>query len=148
MDLKNIISGKPSPEDSKDAKEEHSNDVEPKPEDNANLDKRKKQFRKTASTSMTDDCLKERVGITDPELLNKLDSLPRPITRELRPCVSRNKPEATIEMKSYIEDNEINYAKLLKDEVLAVDRLLVEAAKKNLDVAGGTSICVYIPNLI
>lgn len=44
---------------------------------------RKKSFRKTVSTSLTDDCMKKNVGVTDPELLDKLDSLPRPITREV-----------------------------------------------------------------
>ena len=43
----------------------------------------KKSFRKTVSTSLTDDCMKKNVGVTDPELLDKLDSLPRPITREV-----------------------------------------------------------------
>jgi len=36
----------------------------------------------------------------------------------------------------YLEGNKINYGKLLTDEVLAVDRLLVETAKKHMDVAG------------
>lgn len=44
---------------------------------------RKKSFRKTVSTSLTDDCMKNAVGVTDPELLNKLDSLSRPITKEV-----------------------------------------------------------------
>lgn len=43
---------------------------------------RKKSFRKTVSTSLTDDC-KKNVDVTDPELLDKLDSLQRPITREV-----------------------------------------------------------------
>jgi len=37
---------------------------------------------------------------------------------------------------NYIEGNKINYGRLLTDEVLAADRLLVETAKKNMDVAG------------
>lgn len=41
---------------------------------------RRKSFRKTVST--TDDCTKNK-GITDPVLLDKLDSLVRPITREV-----------------------------------------------------------------
>lgn len=44
---------------------------------------RKKSFRKTVSSSVTDDCMKNSVGVTDPELLDKLDSLSRPITREV-----------------------------------------------------------------
>lgn len=39
-------------------------------------------------------------------------------------------------MIKYLEGNKINYGKLLTDEFLAVDRLLVETAKKHMDVAG------------
>lgn len=39
-------------------------------------------------------------------------------------------------MMKYLEGNKINYGRLLTDEVLAVDRLLVETAKKHMDVAG------------
>ena len=51
---------------------------------------RKKSFRKTVSTSLTDDCIKNAVGVTDPELLNKLDSLLRPITKEVNIFINRN----------------------------------------------------------
>lgn len=47
------------------------------------IPERKKSFRKTLSTSLTDDFMKKNVGVTDPELLDKLDSLQRPITREV-----------------------------------------------------------------
>lgn len=43
----------------------------------------KKELRKTLSTSLTDDCMKKHVGVTDPELLNKIESIARPITREV-----------------------------------------------------------------
>lgn len=43
----------------------------------------KKSFRKTASTSLTDDCMKKAVEVTDPELLNKLENI-TPITREVK----------------------------------------------------------------
>lgn len=46
-------------------------------------------------------------------------------------------------MINYIEGNKINYARLLTDEVLAVDKLLVEAAKKNMDVAGIYNFHIY-----
>lgn len=39
-------------------------------------------------------------------------------------------------MIHYLEGNKINYGRLLTDEILAGDRLLVEAAKMNMDVAG------------
>lgn len=41
-----------------------------------------------------------------------------------------------VDIMKYLEGNKINYGKLLTDEVLAVDRLLVETAKKHMDVAG------------
>jgi len=43
---------------------------------------RKKSFRKVASTSLTDDCIKKTIEVTDPELLDKLESI-TPITREV-----------------------------------------------------------------
>ncbi|KAL2725289.1 protein phosphatase 1L [Vespula squamosa] len=104
---------------------------------------RKKSFRKTVSTSVTDDCMKNSVGVTDPELLDKLDSLSRPITREVRPCRSgETQPE--IDMTTYLDGDKINYGRLLTDEVLAVDRLLVKAAKKNMDVAGTTALIALL----
>lgn len=53
----------------------------------------------------------------------------------MRPCKPVDPPQK-IDVSSYIDGKKINYSKLLTDEVLAVDRLLVEAAKKNMDVAG------------
>lgn len=41
-----------------------------------------------------------------------------------------------VDTNAYIEGEKINYGRLLTDEVLAADRMLVEAAKKNMDVAG------------
>lgn len=56
---------------------------------------RKKCLRKTVSSASSDDCVKKSQGggVTDPELLNKLNSLPRPITREVENlCVSFSLP--------------------------------------------------------
>ncbi|XP_063975599.1 protein phosphatase 1L isoform X1 [Diachasmimorpha longicaudata] len=106
------------------------------------LEKRK-SFRKTVST--TDDTVKSKSGtITDPELLNKLSSLVRPITREIRHDRPPEAPPKTVDMSMYIEGQRINYAKLLTDEVLAVDSHLVQAAKKNLDVAGTTALIAIL----
>uniref|UniRef100_A0A0A9WXK6 Protein phosphatase 1L n=1 Tax=Lygus hesperus TaxID=30085 RepID=A0A0A9WXK6_LYGHE len=75
--------------------------------------------------------------ITDPLLLQKLEMIPRALTREVKP--SKDAPFVQPETSSYIENNsKINFGRLLTDEVLAADRLLVEAAKKNYDVAGTT----------
>lgn len=97
---------------------------------------RKKSFNKTIST---DDTHRKAGEITDKELLSKLESLPKPITRE----VTNLKPTRSFKAKpakEYINDNKINYEKLLTDEVLAVDTTLIEAAKKNMDVAGTTAL--------
>lgn len=100
---------------------------------------RKSSFRKTTSQT-TDECVKRTLGtsgVTDPLLLEKLDSLNRPITREVRPTRFSNKTNPAPAMESYLDANcGINYGRLLTDEVLAADRLLVEAAKKTMDVAG------------
>lgn len=97
-------------------------------------EKRKISFRKTVS--QTDDNIKN-MGITDPELLKKLESLPRPITREVRPGKPiDNNLNKNVDLTMYLEGKKINYPKVLNDEVLAADRLIVEAAKKNMDVAG------------
>lgn len=49
-----------------------------------------------------------------------------------------------VDITNYLDGNRINYGKLLTDEVLAVDRLLVEAAKKNMDIAGNYLFTIYI----
>lgn len=98
---------------------------------------KKNSFRKTMSTSQTDECMKKGASITDPELLSRLDTLSRTITREVRPSRKDAVPPRVVPTASYLESNgKINYGQLLTDEVLAADRLLVEAAKKSMDVAG------------
>lgn len=49
-----------------------------------------------------------------------------------------------MDITNYLDGNKINYGRLLTDEVLAVDKLLVEAAKKNMDVAGNYLFTIYI----
>lgn len=53
----------------------------------------------------------------------------------MRPCRTTERLPK-VDITNYLDGNKINYGRLLTDEVLAVDRLLVEAAKKNMDVAG------------
>lgn len=55
---------------------------------------------------------------------------------QVRPCRPNEKQLPKVDITNYLEGDKINYSKLLTDEVLAVDKLLVEAAKKNMDVAG------------
>ncbi|XP_043794206.1 protein phosphatase 1L isoform X2 [Apis laboriosa] len=138
IELKNMIAGKTSYVSENTQKNEEMEKKEEK-SDIGYLE-RKKSFRKTVSTSLTDDC-KKNVDVTDPELLDKLDSLQRPITREIRPCRTIEKPQK-IDIANYLDGNKINYGRLLTDEVLAVDRLLVEAAKKNMDIAEDNKLIV------
>lgn len=58
---------------------------EKKKEDNKTdekLPEKRKSFRKVASTSLTDDCMKKAIEVTDSELLDKLESI-TPITRKV-----------------------------------------------------------------
>lgn len=80
IELKNMIAGKTSYISENTQKNEEIEKEEEKSD--VRYLERKKSFRKTVSTSLTDDC-KKNVDVTDPELLDKLDSLQRPITREV-----------------------------------------------------------------
>ncbi|KAL0128638.1 hypothetical protein PUN28_003788 [Cardiocondyla obscurior] len=141
IELKNLLAGKTTTRNELFLKEtEKKTDDDKKDEQ---LPERKKSFRKTASTSLTDDCIKKAIEVTDPELLNKLESI-TPITREVRPCRLNEKQVPKVNLMNYIEGKKINYGKLLTDEVLAVDRLIIETAKKNMDVAGTTALIALL----
>lgn len=146
IEIKDVISGKKPRQQSnveKEPKEEKKDSEKPV---SPVLVERKKSFRKTASTSLTDECMQKAVsGVTDPELLSKLDNLQRPITREVRPSKPCSSSMKEIPATDYFDDGgKVNYGKLLTDEVLAADRLLVEAAKKNMDVAGTTALIALL----
>ncbi|KAG7199640.1 hypothetical protein KM043_014234 [Ampulex compressa] len=141
--LKDIIAGR-APRITEDTEMENEAEQKKEEKPDPGLLERKKSFRKTVSTSLTDDCMKKAVGVTDPEILDKLDSLSRPITREVRPCRPSEKQQSKIDMSNYLDGSKINYSRLLTDEVLAADRLLVEAAKKNMDVAGTTALIALL----
>lgn len=51
--------------------------------DEKSPEQKRKSFRKVASTSLTDDCMKKTIEVTDSELLNKLESI-TPITRKVK----------------------------------------------------------------
>ncbi|XP_057336141.1 protein phosphatase 1L [Microplitis mediator] len=158
IELKNIISGKikaPVQSDELTDKDNQNNNdnEEPVKKTDDEWSKRRKSFKKTVSASHTDDCMENKT-ITDPVLLGKLDSLPRPITREVKPGIwtTKNKPRQ-VDINSYLEQDtasssssrkKINYQKLLTDEVLAADSLLVDAAKRKMDVAGSTALIVIL----
>lgn len=83
----------------------------------------------------------KRAGGPLSELERKLEAIPRAITREVKMNKGPSIPFPIPELSSYLEsNNSINYGRLLTDEVLAVDRLLVESAKRNMDVAGTTAL--------
>lgn len=111
-----------------------------------NIEKRP-SFKKTASS--TDECMNKAncsLGITDPHLLKILDSLSRPVTREVRPTAPSAAPQK-VPLNNYLDNSKfsgIDYGKIITDEVLAADRLLVEAAKKTRDVAGTTALIAIL----
>lgn len=111
---------------------------------NSTTEKRSSFNKKTASS--TDECVKKgSMGVTDPTLLKMLDSLHRPITREVRARVAEKIEK--IPLNAYLDSSKfsgINYGKIITDEVLAADRLLVEAAKKTMDVAGTTALIALL----
>ncbi|XP_058808467.1 protein phosphatase 1L isoform X2 [Phymastichus coffea] len=143
-ELKNILSGKviekiekAETRQSGDSKNQEPNDID------LNLLRKKKLLRKTGSTD--DYTNKNSIGITDPELLDKLDSISKTITREVRPNkFNENKSRPKIDIRSYLDGNKINYGKLLTDQVLEIDSLLIEAAKKNKDLAGTTALIAIL----
>lgn len=110
--------------------------------------KEKKQNLKKA-TSSTDECMNKNncsLGVTDPHLLRILDSISRPITREVRPTAPSAAPQK-VPLSSYLDTSKfsgIDYGRIINDEVLAADRLLVEAAKKSRDVAGTTALIALL----
>ncbi|KAG6459348.1 protein phosphatase 1L [Manduca sexta] len=115
---------------------------EPRPKEESPINvERKTSFKKSVSTA--DDSSKKE--ITDPELLAQLSKSRPIITREVRPTLKPVKNVA-IPLSSYMEKGKINFGKLLTDEVLAADRLLVEAAKKSMNVAGTTALLAIMEN--
>jgi protein phosphatase 1L len=137
VELKNLIAtgNRPKPTSGDSVRK----DVEKKPDTAVG---KKNSFRKTMSTSQTDECMKKGASVTDPELLSRLDTLSRHITREVRPMRQDTVPRRSVPTASYLDaSGNINYRHLLTDEVLAADHLLVEAAKKSMDVAGTCLVC-------
>lgn len=141
-------------EEKKDKEKEEKKDKE-KIISNTTQKDRQNSFRRTISTATDDGPMyklapKSR-NVTDPELLQKILNL-RPITREVHrsacPNHYNNNNYTPPPIESYIDRNgNINYGKLLTDEVLAADRLLVEDAKKNLDVAGTTALIALLEGM-
>lgn len=139
VEIKNMMAGKP-PSETKEPCQLDEKKEDEKPASPSLLDRRK-SFRRTSST--TDECEKKIKQITDTELLTKLDNLVRPVTRAVR----QSKPVAVKEIPIttyFTKMGTIDYGKLITDEVLAADHLLVETAKKSMDVAGTTALIALL----
>jgi site-specific DNA-adenine methylase len=80
IELKNILAGKASTYANELTSELNKKDDK---KTNEKSVERRKSFRKVVSASLTDDYMKKAVEVTDPELLDKLDSI-SPITREVK----------------------------------------------------------------
>ncbi|GAB1862687.1 Protein phosphatase 1L [Camponotus japonicus] len=143
LELKNMLAGKVLTSENQLTKDEPEIKKEDNKIDEKSPEQKRKSFRKVASTSLTDDCMKKTIEVTDSELLNKLESI-TPITRKVRPCRQNEEEVPKVDIMKYLEGNKINYGKLLTDEVLAVDRLLVETAKRHMDVAGTTALIALL----
>lgn len=106
-------------------------------------EKSKTEKKPKKMVSYTDDMKKSSVDFSkvDSDLLEKLEKF-LPITKEVK-LSKTNEVTSTVDSFTYLENNgSINYNKLLTDEVLATDKLLVESAKKNLNIAGETSTSI------
>lgn len=141
IEIKGLVAGKPFKREKEVICQEEKTDPEkPVPPPTPTLQDRRKSFKKSSST--TDECIKGAKVITDTELLSKLENM-RPITREVKPTKIEAVKETPI--ADYIDKlGTVNYGKLITDEVLASDRLLLEEAKKSMDVAGTTALIAIL----
>lgn len=94
--------------------------------------------------SSTDECMNKscNIGAPDMQFQKILDSIPRPITRDSKPAPPMAAPPK-VPITSYLDNTKfsgIDYGRIITDEVLEADRLLLEVAKKNRDVAGTTAL--------
>ncbi|CAH1102605.1 unnamed protein product [Psylliodes chrysocephalus] len=139
IEIKSLISGKPSQTTRKEPEEDEKKDPE-KPV-TPSLSERRKSFRRTSST--TDECIKTGKEITDLQLLSKLDSI-QPISKSSRPLKTTPSFKKVPATCYFDRQGTVNYEKLLTDEVLAADETLVQIAKKSLDVAGTTALIAIL----
>lgn len=102
-------------------------------EERNNLDGKK--VKKVVSHS--DDMQKSftDMELIDNDLLEKLEKF-LPISKNIK-VIKNSNTVPILNSENYLEQNgNINYNKLLTDEVLATDKLLVESAKKTMNIAG------------
>lgn len=138
IDIKNIIKEGRIKEDYVSNKAPYKPNVEEK-------EKSKTEKKPKKMLSYADDMKKSNTDIknVDNDLLEKLEKF-LPITKEVK-LTKVNETVTAADSFSYLEHNgSINYNKLLTDEVLATDKLLVESAKKHLNIAGTTALIALI----
>ncbi|CAH0557570.1 unnamed protein product [Brassicogethes aeneus] len=144
MQIKDLVSGSKDSAGfvkkcTNDDSEEEKKDME-KPS-TPSLAERRKSFKKTCST--TDECIKGAKEITDTELLSKLENI-TPIRKDSRP-LKTTPSRKDIPVSTYFDKfGNVNYGKLLTDEVLAADEKLLQVAKKTMDVAGTTALIAIL----
>ncbi|KAL0273557.1 UNVERIFIED_CONTAM: hypothetical protein PYX00_006194 [Menopon gallinae] len=107
---------------------------------------KKQSFKKKYSS--TDECMNKsgNIGVPDAQFQKLLDAIPRPITRDSKPAPPTAAPPK-VPIHSYLDNSKfsgIDYGRIITDEVLEADRLLLEAAKKNRDVAGSHLIVANV----
>lgn len=107
---------------------------------------KKSNLKKKASS--TDEFLDKSSNtvVPDPYFQKILDGIPKPITREVRPVTEKVVPQK-VSLKNYLDNSKfsgIDYGKIIADEVLAADTLLLEIARKNRDVAGTTALIALL----
>lgn len=141
VEIKDIISGKATPEASIECHTNKEEKKDPEKPVTPTSAERRKSFRRTSST--TDECIKGIKEVTDIELLSKLDNL-KPISRGSRPLKLTPSFKKAPVTSYFDECGVVNYGKLLTDEVLAADERLVEVAKKSRDVAGTTALIAIL----
>ncbi|KAK6623678.1 hypothetical protein RUM43_009530 [Polyplax serrata] len=128
----------------KEADSEKKGKVE-KLDDSHDLSMKKASFRK--KTSSTDENLEKSGNIVpDPYFQKLLDSLPRPISRTVRPTIEKTQPQK-VSLQSYLDNSKfsgIDYGKIITHEVLAADSMLIEEAKKNQDISGTTALIALL----
>lgn len=114
----------------------------------SNLAQRRKSFKKTVSLEDDDRAVPGPLEPSD--LIAKLNGLTRPLTKEdfLTPNKAAKTPAKPkqYEAQCYIENNVINFGKMITDEVLAADYTLVEKAKKATNIAGTTALITIVHN--
>lgn len=95
--------------------------------------------------SHTDDMKNNNISSVDDDLLQMLEKV-LPVRKDIQISSSKPITLATNPAELYInaENGNVNYSKLLTDEVLAIDRLLVDNARKNSDIAGTTALIALV----